>query len=58
MWKSQVCDAFYGSGGPSLIDGAMPRDFSNETFEMRFVDLSGDMNSSHDHILLTAYIGK
>ena len=35
MWKSQMRDAFYGAADPTLIEGAMSRDFSGETFEMR-----------------------
>ncbi len=29
-------DAFYGAADPSLVEGAMSRDFSGETFEMRY----------------------
>ena len=27
--------AFYGTEDPSIIEGAVPRDFSGETFEMK-----------------------
>lgn len=34
--KNQVLDAFYGNPDPSLLEGgAMPRDFSGESFEMK-----------------------
>lgn len=37
--RDRVLDTFYGNPDPSLLEGgAMPRDFSGESFEMRGLD--------------------
>ena len=51
--KDRVLDAFYGNPDPSLLEGgAMPRDFSGESFEMR------GLVKTHMVTLVLLYVGE